>query len=175
MHSAGNIDPKLLADLTLPFGQDRDKQRVLFLDYDGTLTKKVNKAEDALLTNGQRLLLAELAHQENTHVWIVSGRRKDSLAGVFFDCPGIGLIAEHGAFIRKPHESAWSEASNEPSPLEALTQNFFQSLCKLIPGTHIENNATTVVWHFRDNIAEGSVMAPAIQRVLQHRLRQSGE
>src|SRR5690349_6959406 len=73
------------------------RQRVLFLDYDGTLTPIVPNPEDARLSEAMRATLAELARRYP--VAVVSGRDLPVLAD-FLRLEGLFLAGSHGFDIQ---------------------------------------------------------------------------
>ncbi|KAJ3342798.1 Trehalose-6-P synthase/phosphatase complex synthase subunit [Gonapodya sp. JEL0774] len=76
-------------------------KKVLFLDYDGTLTKTQNLPEDAQPTDRVHSLLRSLNDIPDVYVYVLSGRDRPNLVRWFGDT-GVGLSAEHGCFVRHP-------------------------------------------------------------------------
>jgi trehalose 6-phosphate synthase/phosphatase len=80
----------------------RGAQRALILlDYDGTLVPIAKRPELAAPDPELLDLLSRLAAQPRAQVFVISGRERASLEQWFAGTP-IGIIAEHGAWLREP-------------------------------------------------------------------------
>jgi trehalose 6-phosphate synthase/phosphatase len=122
-------------------------RRVLFLDYDGTLTPLARFPSMARPDEPRLALLRALAADPKNHVVIISGRDRQTLDNWFGALP-LGLIAEHGAWIKeadgswqlvKPLDNRWKE---QLLPiLEIYTDR--------LPGAFIEDKENSVAWHYR--------------------------
>ena len=76
-------------------------QRLLLLDFDGTLAPLVNDPADA---RPSETLIDTLQHlARNSDVVVISGRNRSFLDAIFADIP-VHLVAEHGAFLKKPDQ-----------------------------------------------------------------------
>src|SRR5690606_18491982 len=77
-------------------------QRIgLFLDYDGTLREIVTDPAAATPTHDLLELLTLLAWLRNVDLTLISGRTQRDLEAFVGNTP-FGLIAEHGAALRRP-------------------------------------------------------------------------
>src|SRR5690606_31616513 len=76
------------------------RNRVFFLDYDGTLVNFVDKPDQAKPDEELLELISTLNSLERTKVVLISGRDKETLGTWWKDVP-IELIAEHGVWMRK--------------------------------------------------------------------------
>ncbi|KAJ3215868.1 Trehalose-6-P synthase/phosphatase complex synthase subunit [Dinochytrium kinnereticum] len=76
-------------------------KKVIFLDYDGTLTNSHKLPEFAQPTSVLKSILKKLASRKDFYVYILSGRSRKYLDRWFLDT-GIGLSSEHGCFYRHP-------------------------------------------------------------------------
>jgi trehalose 6-phosphate synthase/phosphatase len=125
----------------------------LFLDYDGTLREIEREPDQARPNDAVRKLLGALANCD-LDVTVISGRRTDDLEAWFGEYP-FGLIAEHGAFIRKPGQAQWQTMDSGVSYawkdeiLKLLKQFEAQT-----PGSFVEEKRTSVVWHYRKSDPE---------------------
>lgn len=81
------------------------RKGLLMFDYDGTLTPIVKEPSAAVPTPKLLKTLSVLAAGEGNEVWIISGRDQEFLTKHLGDIPGLGLSAEHGCFLRKPHSA----------------------------------------------------------------------
>ena len=126
-------------------------QRVaLFLDYDGTLREIVRDPAAAGPTPDVRALLDRLGGLSNVDVTIISGRTPRDLEGFVGGYERFGLVAEHGAAVRRPESREWERAADAAHPpwMEPIRKvlRFFE---ESTPGTHVEEKATGLVWHYR--------------------------
>ena len=75
------------------------KKRILFLDYDGTLSWFKKDPEDAKPDEQLYKILKELPSDERNTVVIISGRDKETLGRWFDPTWNIHFIAEHGVWL----------------------------------------------------------------------------
>uniref|UniRef100_UPI002FE0732E trehalose-phosphatase n=1 Tax=Thermodesulfitimonas autotrophica TaxID=1894989 RepID=UPI002FE0732E len=123
------------------------KRRLLLLDYDGTLTGFFGWPEEARPGNEILELLARMAAVPGNEVVLISGRDKETLGDWFGDL-GIGLIAEHGVWI-KEQEKDWEM-------IEPLTNEWKEAIRPVLelyvdrtPGAFIEEKGFALVFHYR--------------------------
>ena len=120
-------------------------KRLLLFDYDGTLTDIVQDPSQALLGEPVLEVIQELASNPKNHVWIISGRDRDFL-GKEFGHMRLGLVAEHGAFMRYPGSKDWLDKC------ESADMNWKEHVeSKMIdyvgtaPGSFVERKAAALV------------------------------
>lgn len=120
--------------------------RWLFLDHDGTLVPFANRPADAV--PGKELLatLASLASDERNAIAIVSGRDRELLDRWYGHLP-VHLIAEHGAFTRRPGDP-WAGLDVRTEWKESVIA-LFQQFHDRCPGSLVEEKTTAVAWHYR--------------------------
>ena len=123
------------------------KNRLIFLDYDGTLVPFADLPGEAKPDMELLRLIKELADQPGTKVVIISGRDKDTLQK-WFGKIDIGLVAEHGAMFRNK-SSNWEM-------IEPLSQEWKKEILPIMefyedrtPGSFIEEKELSLVWHYR--------------------------
>jgi trehalose 6-phosphate synthase/phosphatase len=92
------LDENLLRDRF-----ETSRKRLLMFDYDGTLTPIVKEPSAAVPTPKLLRTLRALAADPKNVAWIISGRDQEFLEKHLGDIPGLGLSAEHGCFLKKPH------------------------------------------------------------------------
>jgi trehalose 6-phosphate synthase/phosphatase len=127
----------------------------IFVDYDGTLREYVRDPITARPTNDVRQLLERLAVTENVDVTIISGRSAADLETFLGGFAGFGLVAEHGAALRRPHAKQWERLDRN------LTYEWKESIFRILhhyerstPGSHVEDKHTSLVWHYRRTDSE---------------------
>ncbi len=154
------LDPELYKKLVSEYRGS--KNRIVIVNYDGTLvpfTKYPAMAEppDALLG-----LLETLDSQVKTDIVIISGRGKDELDEWLGELP-INLTAEHGSWIREAGRKEWrllkplsSEWKDEVIPiLEMYTDR--------LPGSFIQERDYSVAWHYhRADIEQASQLVKEV-------------
>ncbi len=126
-----------------------DQPLALFLDYDGTLREIVRDPAAAKPTPEGRALLDALVRAPGLDVTIVSGRTTADLETFLGDYP-FGMVAEHGAMLRRPGEKEWEQLDRNVNyswkrELMPLLKHYEAST----PGSRIEEKRTSLVWHYR--------------------------
>lgn len=126
----------------------RSRRRLVFLDYDGTLTDLVGSPERAIPSDETRRLIRRFTRDPLNLVVIVSGRPRSTIYQ-WLAPTGAYLSAEHGAWIfdrekwhrtyKKTEESHWKERIR---PLVEL-------YASRTPGSFIEEKEDALAWHYR--------------------------
>ena len=93
--------PKLPKNQIVQQFQNAKGNKIIFLDYDGTLTSTHKLAVFAKPASSVLSLLSKLSLLPNVFVYIISGRSRTHLDKWFAET-GVGLSAEHGCFYRHP-------------------------------------------------------------------------
>jgi trehalose 6-phosphate synthase/phosphatase len=128
----------------------RGRRVALFLDYDGTLREIVRDPAAAMPTPELRALLHRLVAVPNLDVTIISGRTVADLVRFLGEHTPFGLVAEHGAEVRRPGFAHWQQLDNN---LDLGWKDQVRRILSLYqcstPGTHIEDKRTGLVWHYR--------------------------
>lgn len=126
---------------------DRSKKRLFLLDYDGTLIPFRERPEEAEPDQGLLALLRNLVKDEKNEVIIISGRDRNSLQN-WFGTLDLGLVSEHGAWIKKK--------GGEWNTIEPLTDEWKEKIRPLLelhvdrtPGAFIEEKEFSMAWHYR--------------------------
>ncbi|KNC98814.1 alpha,alpha-trehalose-phosphate synthase [UDP-forming] 1 [Spizellomyces punctatus DAOM BR117] len=103
--------PKLPFDVVLSRFSKSQKKKIIFLDYDGTLTTTHKLPEFAKPSSAVLDALKRLSSRPDVFVYILSGRSRMHL-DLWFSETGVGLSAEHGCFYRHPQKLG--EAFGDP-------------------------------------------------------------
>lgn len=126
------------------------KKRLLLFDYDGTLTPIVEDPAKAILSDEAIRSIQTLTSDPRNDVWVISGRSQTFLEQCLGNVSGLGLVAEHGAFVRYPEANIWEDlAQKADMSWQEDVVKIFQSYVDLTPGSRIEKKRVAVVWHFR--------------------------
>lgn len=129
-----------------------NESRVLFLDYDGTLTGFKNNPSHAKPDDELNVILDGLIAKSGNHLVIISGRDKETLDEWFGD-RNITLVAEHGVWVKSPGFS-WQMTE----PLDAFWKGSIRSALEFYvdrtPGSFVEEKNFSLVWHYRKSDPE---------------------
>jgi len=158
------ISEKIQQEIIEKFKKAKD--RILFLDYDGTLVNFVNNPEHAFPDESLTTLIQSLTELKNTKIVLISGRDKKSLGKWWIKIPVV-LIAEHGVWIRKIGKD-WTLS-------EKVQNNWMESIRPVIetfvdrtPGTFLEEKIYSLAWHYRKADPElGEIRANELSNVLK--------
>jgi trehalose 6-phosphate synthase/phosphatase len=121
--------------------------RILFLDYDGTLSPFKERPETAVPGAIILAILNTLSTDPQNNLVIVSGRHKDLLQK-WFGSLNIGIVAEHGAWIREK-EKDWMPAVKVGSNWKEKVLPILRSHEDRLPGSFTEEKEFSLVWNFR--------------------------
>jgi trehalose 6-phosphate synthase/phosphatase len=123
------------------------EHRILFLDYDGTLTPYKNHPADAI--PGKHLLktFRKILDHPDTEIVLISGRDRNTLEQ-WFGQLHISIVAEHGLFLREKN-SKWQL-------LKPIRKNWKKKIIPILdryseklPGSFVEEKEYSVVFHYR--------------------------
>jgi trehalose 6-phosphate synthase/phosphatase len=125
----------------------KSNQRLLFLDYDGTLQPYSKTPELARPSEKLIQLLSSINSLPNTDVVLISGRDWQILEQ-WFGHLNMNLVAEHGLFIKERTQD-WNIIKpvrrNWKNKIKELMKSYVQKL----PGALIEEKEYSVAFHFR--------------------------
>jgi trehalose 6-phosphate synthase/phosphatase len=126
---------------------DCARKRVIFLDYDGTLTPIVSRP--AAAKPGRRLLalLRRLAQDPRTTVALISGRDRKTMQRWFGSLP-LHLVAEHGVWIREAGEE-WKMLKEQRGEWKPRIMPILERYMDRLPGAIVEEKEYSVAWHYR--------------------------
>lgn len=127
---------------------NNSSQRLVLLDYDGTITPftaspKISGGPDEKVLK----ILRTLTEDPKNEIVIISGRRKEDLQRIF-DGLDVCMVAEHGVFI-KENSKEWQLAR----PLNTDWKSRILPILKMyqdrLPGSFIEEKEFSITWHYR--------------------------
>ncbi|TYP71665.1 bifunctional alpha,alpha-trehalose-phosphate synthase (UDP-forming)/trehalose-phosphatase [Aquimarina intermedia] len=124
------------------------ENKILFVDYDGTLAPFEKLPENAKPTSKIFDVLDTLNQQENTKLVIITGRDKMTF-DEWFGYKDYTLITEHGVWLKQPKKD-WEL-------LERVDNKWFDAIAPILesftdrtPGSLIERKNYSLAWHFRN-------------------------
>ena len=148
-NSRSYVSRKLSAQLLDKITDDykTSKRRLLFIDYDGTLAGFHNNPQKASPDEELYDLLDAISSQENTDMYLISGRDKETFTKWFLP-KKYDMIVEHGVWI--------SENGAEFSMLENVKKDWMEKILPVLesfvdrtPGSFIEEKNYSLAWHYR--------------------------
>ncbi|KAI7899821.1 glycosyltransferase family 20-domain-containing protein [Cokeromyces recurvatus] len=162
--------PKL--DLT-KLSQDykNANKRVMFFDYDGTLTPIVSVPSDAKPGSDMLKALQILCNDPKNIVWVISGRDQvvldEWLGG---NVNHLGLSAEHGCYVKGADSITWtSVVDGIDMSWKADVEEIFNYYTERTQGSFVEQKKSSITWHYRLADAEyGAFQAKECQNHLEN-------
>ncbi len=122
------------------------ENRLLLLDYDGTLVGFKNDPKAAFPDEELKEILSRLLNQDGTKAVIISGRDRYTL-GEWFKNMGIEMVSEHGVWLWR--EEKWHLNENVMSNWKSAVLPIMENLVERTPGSFIEEKDYTLAWHYR--------------------------
>ena len=122
-------------------------QRLLFVDYDGTLMD-FNPDPQAVSPDDEVLdVLAKLAADPQNTVVINSGRDKTTLQKWLGHLP-VHMAAEHGVWMKE--DAKWALNPNVVDGWKPKVRELLENLVSRTPGSFIEEKDYSLAWHYRN-------------------------
>jgi trehalose 6-phosphate synthase/phosphatase len=155
------VTKQLLADFHAAEGE-----RLILLDYDGTLVGFHPNPQRAQPGDELRMLLRALSELPNTRVVIISGRDRTTLSTWLGDLP-LDFIAEHGVWLRTAGED-WQLFQPLRNDWKRELRPVLELYVARTAGSFIEEKDYSLVWHYRRADADlGEVRAREMLSHLQ--------
>ncbi|ALD20699.1 bifunctional alpha,alpha-trehalose-phosphate synthase (UDP-forming)/trehalose-phosphatase [Hymenobacter sp. DG25A] len=139
-------------------------QRLLLLDYDGTLAPFHPDPQRAEPDQETHLLLRALSDNPKNRVVIISGRDKTTLQKWLGYLP-IDFIAEHGVWLRRTGDD-WSLFQPLRNDWKREIRPVLELYVNRTTGSFIEDKDYSLVWHFRR--ADNDLGAMRARELLSH-------
>lgn len=141
------------------------KKRLLFLDYDGTLAGFHVDPQKAGPDKELYKLLDALNTLENTDMYLVSGRDKDTFTKWFMH-KKYNMIVEHGVWISQNGEE-FRMLENVKNDWMEKIRPVLESFVDRTPGSFIEEKNYSLAWHYRKTDPDfGNLRANELNTVL---------
>lgn len=134
----------ITTDLTEKFRAAGNK--LLLLDYDGTLVNYTIHPGQALPSAKLLYLLQLLSQKPKTKLAIVTGRPLQSV-NEFFHSQPFDIVAEHGSMLKK--ENRWTCLTECNTNWKSEVFNLMQSYSEKCLHSFIEEKLFTTAWHYR--------------------------
>ncbi len=127
------------------YHKTESNERLLLLDYDGTLTSFASTPEKAKPDKRLLKLLKKLA--DESEVILISGRKKNSLEK-WFGKLNVGLVAEHGTWLKEKGKS-WELLEPLRNEWKEEIRPILEVYVDRTPRSFIEEKSFSLVWHYR--------------------------
>jgi trehalose 6-phosphate synthase/phosphatase len=127
------------------------KNRLLILDYDGTLVGFKKQIEQASPDEELYQVLDQLGNNSKNHLAIISGRNHETMEN-WFGSKKYNLIAEHGAWTKRNQE--WEHIPGLSNAWKEEVHLLMDAFSDRTPGSFVEEKSYSLVWHYR-NVQKG--------------------
>lgn len=135
-------EKKLISDFK------KSKRRLLLLDYDGTLVSFAPIPDKAKPDIGLIRLLFSLGKDLRNSLVIVSGRDRTTIESWLGKVP-CGLVAEHGAWIKRDARHDWEKQKNLSADWKKQLKPILKTYEFRVPGSLVEEKEYGIAWHYR--------------------------
>ncbi|MFQ6087275.1 MAG: bifunctional alpha,alpha-trehalose-phosphate synthase (UDP-forming)/trehalose-phosphatase [Candidatus Methanofastidiosia archaeon] len=122
-------------------------KRLILLDYDGTLTPFIKNPKKAKPDDNLLKLLKSLCEESKNEVVIISGRDKGTLEE-WFSKMDIGLIAEHGVWIKRKNRP-WEMIQPLRGDWKEEVRSILEVYVDRTPGSFLEEKEFSLVFNYR--------------------------
>ncbi|KAE8782145.1 Trehalose-phosphate phosphatase [Hordeum vulgare] len=155
LHSFANDDTVSVKQAKRPSAIDcfaeittnwQGKTIALFLDYDGTLSPKVNNPDEAYMSSEMRDVVQEVASLCATSV--VGGRARDKVKS-FIMLENLHYAGSHGADIKLSDEAEAYQPTSEYEPVINGARERLEEVIRDIKGASVENKQFCISVHYR--------------------------
>ena len=139
------IDNQLSEEIKHAYKQS--KERLIFLDYDGTLVGFFENPDDSKPDQELIEILEHLTKDINNHIVIISGRGRQSLEE-WMKPYTLDIIAEHGVWIKRMNKPFKTFIKINAS-WKKETLSLLERYVNRTPGSFVEEKDYSLVWHYR--------------------------
>ena len=126
------------------------KNRIIFLDYDGTLTGFHKDPQMAMPDDELYSIIKKLTSDKNNTIVIISGRDKETLSKWFDSFSKLSFIAEHGVWNKNP-DTEWKMSGQIEKDWMEIIEPVLQNFVDRTPRSFVEYKNYSLVWHYRDS------------------------
>ncbi|SHI98061.1 bifunctional alpha,alpha-trehalose-phosphate synthase (UDP-forming)/trehalose-phosphatase [Pseudozobellia thermophila] len=145
-----HVARKLSVDLMNTIVKDYKsaRKRLLFIDYDGTLAGFYKDPQKAGPDPELYELLDLISSQENTEMFLISGRDKETFTKWFLP-KKYNMIVEHGVWLSRNGEEFKMIENVKKDWMEKILP-VLESFVDRTPGSFIEEKNYSLAWHYRN-------------------------
>ena len=127
---------------------EASRKRLILLDYDGTLVPFAADPFRAVPSPRVGKILKGLCASPGNQVVLISGRRREELEA-WFEGFWLTLVAEHGAWVRRPDRGKWEPTVDLDVRWKDRIRPILERFAARVPGSFIEETETSLAWHYR--------------------------
>jgi trehalose 6-phosphate synthase/phosphatase len=121
--------------------------KLILLDYDGTLVNYELIPDNARLPDHLTDILIKLINKPETKVLIISGRGHQDIDKLLHHLP-INIIAEHGAIIKE--KGVWKNLVTDNSLWKEAIVPILNRITSACPNSFVEEKNFSLAWHYRN-------------------------
>ena len=139
------LDNQLSEEITYTY--KKSDERLIFLDYDGTLVGFNENPNDSRPDQELKEILTLLTKDKKNHIVIISGRDRQSLEK-WMKPFSLDIVAEHGVWIKRMHKPFKTFAKINSSWKKEI-MSLLEKYVNRTPGSFVEEKDYSLVWHYR--------------------------
>ena len=121
--------------------------RLVLLDYDGTLVDYTTIPDTARVTDNLFDILIKLVGTPQTEVFIITGIGHNEIDKILAPLP-INIIAEHGAMIKE--KGIWKNQINNNELWKEAITHILNQITSECPESFVEEKDFSLAWHYRN-------------------------
>lgn len=136
--------------------------RLIIVNYDGTLVPFTPERSKARPTVGLLRLLQNLNEDERTDIVIISGRGRPDLEAWLGEAP-VNLTAEHGTWIREAGQREWRLFKPLSSEWKKEILPLLEMYSDRLPGAYVKERDYSLSWFFhKADIEQASFLSKEV-------------
>ena len=125
----------------------RAKNRLVLLDYDGTLVHHTPVPDTASLPEHMSDIIIKLVDNPQTKIFIITGRSCKDI-DKFLDHIPINIIAEHGAMMKMG--GIWKNQIIDNFLWKKAIMSILNQITETCPESYVEEKNFSLTWHYRN-------------------------
>ena len=138
------------------------KNRIIIVNYDGTLVPITKDPENAQPPKDLLKLLKNLNKTDKTDIVIISGRSKEDLDTWLGKTP-VNITAEHGTWIHEVNDEDWKLFKPLSNEWKEEILPILEMYTDRLPGAFIEEREYSISWHYhRADIEQASFLSKEV-------------
>jgi len=138
------------------------KNRIIIVNYDGTLVPLKKEPHEASPSQDLLKLLENLNRTDKTDIVIISGRSKEDLDKWLGKTP-VNITAEHGSWIREYKEKNWKLFKPLSNEWKTEVLPILEMYTDRLPGAYIEDRDFSLSWNYhKADIEQASFLSKEV-------------
>ncbi|MFO7923654.1 MAG: bifunctional alpha,alpha-trehalose-phosphate synthase (UDP-forming)/trehalose-phosphatase [Bacteroidales bacterium] len=137
----------------------RAKERIIIVNYDGTLVPLSDNPRSAKPSDLLLDLIRRIKADYNTDIVILSGRSREDLEKWLGDMP-VNLTAEHGSWIKEMNSDDWMQLKPLTGKWKTDIMPILETYTDRLPGSRIIEKDYSLSWQYhKSDIEQSSFIA----------------